>query len=170
MDAVAKAAGVSKATLYAHFKRKEDRFAAIISAECQNLQANSAATGDATDARKGLVHLAQDVLNLLLSPKALAAHRVVIAESQRFPELGRAFFEAGPKVTANPIAEFLQAAHESGELRINNPTLAAEQFMSMIRSSAHLEALLGLQAQPNRRDVAAYVESCVDLIVRGYAP
>lgn len=170
MDAIAREAGVSKATLYAHFKGKEELFAAIVSAECQRLEGLLAADAGIKDPRQALCRIAHDFLGLLLSPKAISAHRVVVAESQRFPELGRAFYESGPRATLRRVSDHLQTLHDSGALRVENPNMAAEQFLCMIRSHVHLEILLGITAEPDSAELDRYVESSVELFLRAHAP
>lgn len=170
MDAIARAAGVSKATLYAHFKGKEELFAAIVSGECQRLEGASEAPLADADLRQGLLQIARNFVDLLLSPKAIRAHRVVVAESQRFPELGRAFYDAGPRVALERVSEFLRLADKSGGLRIADPRIAAEQFLCMIRNHVHFEALLGITEEPDRAGLDRYIDSSVDVFMRGYAP
>ncbi len=48
----------------------------------------------------GPTHFARTYVGLLLAPISLALYRVVIAESARFPQLGRAVFEAGPAIAS----------------------------------------------------------------------
>eukprot|EP01035_Chromulina_nebulosa_P011284 gene11284-15106_t len=97
MEAVARAAGVSKATLYAHFASKDALFASIVAEACERntLVADNFPT-DVEDIEAALVAIGGRVLRFLLQPRTLAIYRVAVAESARFPELGRAFWAAGP--------------------------------------------------------------------------
>src|SRR5271165_2946196 len=97
MDAIARAAGVSKATLYAHFSSKDLLFATIVREACrEGMGADSLCLERDGDPAEGLLAIGRRVLEFVLRPRSLAIHRVVIAESVRFPELGRAFYENGP--------------------------------------------------------------------------
>src|SRR5215467_2687910 len=70
MDAIARAAGVSKATLYAHLKNKEELFAAITTS-CAKMNATLHPAFEAghQDIRAELLSFALDHVALLLSPE-----------------------------------------------------------------------------------------------------
>src|SRR3712207_4210433 len=94
MDAVARQAGVSKATLYAHFPSKDALFAAMVAERCDRMAAEAAAlaghAGDGPEA--ALRRLCRAVLAFLVAPSTLAIHRIVQAEAGRAPGLAAAFF------------------------------------------------------------------------------
>src|SRR5215475_5778703 len=78
MDAIAREAGVSKATLYAHVKSKEELFAAITTS-CASRQAvlHPAFEAGHQDVRAELLSFARDHVALLLSPEGAAMYRIV---------------------------------------------------------------------------------------------
>ena len=79
MDAVARAAGVSKATLYAHFSSKDQLFATIIGEACrQKIALAELLPADATDLRAALAAFGGRLLRFFLEERPLALHRVVI--------------------------------------------------------------------------------------------
>ena len=99
MDAVARQAGVSKATLYAHFASKD---AAV--RQHRRRQGRRQPGGrrrcfptTVPDLRAALLAIGQRMLRFLLQRRTLAILRIAIAESARFPELGRAFYANGPQ-------------------------------------------------------------------------
>src|SRR3546814_7448165 len=109
-------AGVSKATVYAHYANKEVLFTAVIEAEC------AAFTNTVHGIkfrpwklRETLTLLARAYLNIVLSPGGLAIFRVVIAEGPRFPKLARTFYLAGPQVMTAMVAEQLANEARSDE-------------------------------------------------------
>src|SRR4051794_20243806 len=129
MDAVARAAGVSKATLYAYFSSKDQLFATIIGEACrQKIALAELLPMDATDVRAALVAFGGRLLRFFLEERPLAIHRVVIAESTRFPELGRAFYDNGPAALFRTLAEWLAGQTEAGRLAVTDTAMAAEQF------------------------------------------
>lgn len=170
MDMVARAAGVSKATLYVHFRSKDELFAAMMAQRCDGLM-----NGMACEALSGmpvadaLTLIARRFIALLLSPKTLAAHRVVMAESHRFPDLARAFYDSGPAVAIGRLSAFLAEADRCGRLRVPDPDLAAEQFLGMLKSHLHLRLLLGMVQAPDEAETARLVDGAVGLFTRGYA-
>src|SRR5579862_7711968 len=144
MDAIAREAGVSKATLYAHLKNKEELFEAITTS-CARLNATLHPVFEAghQDIRAELLSFARDHVALLLSPEGAAMYRIVIAEAPRFPELGRAFYENGPAIRLRALINYLQRADEAGVLKVDKPELAAAEFVGMLGGMVHLRAMLG---------------------------
>ena len=170
MDAIARAAGVSKATLYAHFSSKDQLFATIIGEACrQNIVAINFPTDDETDVRAALTAFAGAMLRFLLEDRSLAIHRVVISESVRFPELGRAFYDNGPGVFRGAFGDWLAAQTAAGRLAVPDPALAADQFIGLLRGGLYLRATLGL-TRPTGDEIDAAVASAVAAFVRAYAP
>src|SRR5258708_37078860 len=81
------------------------------------------------------------ILRFFLRERSLAIHRLVIAESVRFPELGRAFYDNGPVSGRKRLAAWMV---ERLSLPLPDPGGAAEQFLSLLRSGLYLRATLGL--------------------------
>ena len=171
MDAIAREAGVSKATVYAHFAGKEELFGAVIGRECEHYFARfSVRQLDPRDVRTSLMVLGRRFLELLLSPDALALHRIILAEVTRFPVLGEVFWCAGPERERVQIEAFLKRAIASGSLTLADPRLAAEQFVALIRGDVQLRHLLRLEAKADPRAIEAAVEGAVATFLRAFAP
>lgn len=171
MDAVAREAGVSKATLYAHFESKDRLFSALVKLECARLFGQGVDHGlDGLAPAEGLTLIGRRFVSLLMSPKAVAGHRIVVAEAARFPELARTFYEAGPGPTIAKVAGYLDKLNAAGLLKVPDPALAAEQFLGMLKSHLHLRLLLGMQTAPSPEDLERLITAAVHLFVRGYAP
>lgn len=169
MDAIAREAGVSKATVYAHFAGKEELFGAVIGRECERYFAGfSADELDPGDVRGSLTTLGRRFLDLLLSPDALALHRLILGEVGRFPELGHVFWHAGPERNLSQIEAFLRAAAAVGSLDIAEPRLAAEQFVGMVRGETQLRHLLRIENQADPRHVRAVVDAAVATFMRAF--
>ena len=170
MDAIAREAAVSKATVYAHFAGKEELFGAVIGRECERFLASfSAGELDPGDVRASLTVLGRRFLELVLSPDGIALHRIILAEVTRFPMLGEVFWRAGPERQRVQIEGFLQSAAASGTLSFHDTRLAAEQFLSLIRGEIQLRQLLRLEADAGQPKIDDSVESAVDTFVRAFA-
>jgi len=169
MDAIAREAGVSKATLYAHLKNKEELFEAITTS-CARLNATLHPVFEAghQDIRAELLSFARDHVALLLSPEGAAMYRIVIAEAPRFPELGRAFFENGPAIRHGAMVDYLKTADERGLLKVDDARRAASEFFGMIGGMLHLRAMLGQGHRIDAAEQAAAVEHAVDAFLRAY--
>ena len=162
MDTIAREAGVSKATVYAHFAGKEELFGAVIGRECERYFARfSAGELDPRDVRASLMVLGRRFLELLLSPDAIALYRIILAEVTRFPGLGEVFWRAGPERQRVQIEAFFRSATASGTLGPLDTRLAAEQFVALVRGEIHLRHLLRLEADADQRRITAAVEGVV---------
>lgn len=171
MDEIARAAGVSKATLYAYFASKERLFASLLGEACAISGPNSAALLDTgTDVRATLTELAGRGLRFMLEERSLAIYRVVMAESVRFPELGRAYYERGPAAGRHVLAAWLERQMAAGRLRRSDPGVAAEQFSGLLRTHLHLRALLGIGPAPTESEIDAVAAAAVDTFMSAYAP
>src|SRR3954471_11540981 len=172
MDQIAREAGVSKATVYAHFESKDRLFATMIQHGCRvYAEGLMPALTDMEDVRAALTRICREIERFLLAPKTLGIYRVIIAEGPRFPELVQAFIEQGPLPFRKMLAEFFEAANRRGALKVPNPVLAANQLVWLVRGPLYLERMLNLSDTLwEKQSVDEVVTSAVDMIMKGYAP
>ncbi|WBV42871.1 TetR/AcrR family transcriptional regulator [Pseudoroseomonas cervicalis] len=171
MDAVARAAGVSKATLYAHFSGKDALFTEIVQNNCRRLQdsADAALVDHALPLERALAQLGTRWLGFLLQPKVRALHRVVLAESGRSPELAAAFYQAGPMTLRRWLEEWLEGEQARGRLRPDAPVpLVAEQFFALLRGDLFMRATLNLVPEIDPAAIAGQATAAARAIVRLY--
>src|SRR5947209_11896109 len=145
MDAIAREAAVSKATVYAHFNSKEALFGAVVAdvAE-QHFGGFTALELDPRDIEASLNTIARRFLDLVLSPEAIAVNRIIIGEVTRFPALSEVFWQAGPERNRAQIEGFLRRAAAAGSLAIDAIQIAPGQFISLVRGEIHLRHLFGV--------------------------
>lgn len=170
MDAVAAESGVSKATLYVYFQNKKDLFGAIVN----DFSARYAAAAMAEEAgdeevKPALLRLGRTVLAILLAPDAIAAHRMVIAEAARAPELGRLYYESGPARLLYRVESVIKSAMKDGQLRTANSKQAAEQFIGLVRGNLQLRALVCVGEPISDKEKKAIIASGVEVFYRAYA-
>ena len=171
MDAVAREADVSKATLYVYFSGKRELFAAIIEAEGdRNSRALIAGEAGQEEMQARLLRFGRTILSLLLAPETVGAYRMVTAEAHRFPDIGAVFYAKGPARLLARLEDFFAAAMKSGKLRSSHPRRAAEQFIGLIRGDLQLRALLALDASLSKQHQDEVIRSGVDTFYRAYRP
>jgi TetR/AcrR family transcriptional repressor of mexJK operon len=170
MEAIARAAGVSKATLYAYFPGKDALFAAIVGEACARESEGRPCClrADEVDLAGALVSLGEGYLSFLFREEVLAIQRVVMAEGPRFPELGRAFYESGPRRMIDWLAGWFAALQERGALRAGDAEVAAEQFLSLLRSTAVLRQMLRLPPAPDAAEIARIAAAAADTFLRAW--
>lgn len=170
MDAIARAAGASKATLYAYFSSKEELFGAVVARASERYaQGFTAGELDPADVEVSLNAIAERFLGLLLSPDVIAMNRIIIGEVARFPVLAEIFWRAGPERVRVQLEGFFRRAAEIGTLDIADTKLAAGQFASLVRGEIHLQRLLGL-GESNPQLVSAAARSAVATFLRAFGP
>lgn len=170
MDAVARAAGVSKATLYAHFTSKDMLFASMVGEACQrNTALESNFPPVVSDIRAALTAIGTRGLTFLLQPHTQAIYRVAVAESGRFPELGRAFMQNGPQRFLDRLAAWLAEQAAAGHLTIADPRIAADQFAALLRASLFLRVTLGLAESHSEAEITDSVTAAVETFLRAFA-
>ena len=170
MDAVARRAGVSKATLYAHFESKEALFAAIVGAGCQRLMAEAqAVAGHDAPIAEALDRMALAVLRFLLGPKPMAMYRTVVAESRRAPGLAAAFHAAGPGAGQARMVEWIAEEQALGRLRADaDPVEAAGHMAALLRGDLWMRATLGLLPVPVEAALAEAARRAAAMFLRAY--
>lgn len=168
MDTVANRAGVSKATIYAHFTDKDDLFRAVIRMRCER-NMTFAAVDNTMDARATLTIIGQRLLGLLLQPETLAMFRLVTAEAHRQPDLARAFYESGPGTGKGQIAQVFVDLGQRGLLSVDDAWQMADLFIGMLRTDLFMRTLLGLP-QPEGRTVDKAISAAVETMLRAFAP
>jgi AcrR family transcriptional regulator len=169
MNDIARAAGVSKGTLYAYFNSKDELFEAIIRAEkAQSAERLCVFPADCGDARAMLGDFGVRLLGRMTEPDTLALTRVVIAACEKFPNIGRVFFEAGPLYGNQRLAERLGALEQAGVLRVPDPERAAWQFVDLCISGGYKRLLFGVVNSLSREEIEATVEAGVDVFMKAY--
>jgi len=169
MDAVAKAARVSKATVYAHFGSKDELFAAIVSQIAGQLAGEIRLVMEAgLPLDQALAGIGERFLAMLVNPDRVRMFRMMAAQVERFPELGRVFYRSGPMVMHDCLAGFLARAAADGQLDMPDPGLAAWQFLSLVKGDLHLRCLFDVGSQVGPAVRRRHVASAVELFLKGY--
>ncbi len=169
VDDIARAAGVSKATLYSYFPDKRLLFMEVARLECDQMadRIMQGIDGD-LPLREMLLRTARNLTSFLLSDFSQAVFRVCVAERDRFPELGQAFYAAGPEMGRNRMSEFLTEAVAQGALRISDIPMAAEQFTELCRVKLWTRAVFGVQSAFTAAEIEDVAVNAVDTFLARY--
>ena len=137
MDAIATAARVSKTTLYNLVGNKEELFDEILRrANDDILLPTRQKPSPDVSLEEELYAFAKHYADVLLSSHMLSLHRLTVGEAQRFPRLGRLFFNAGPAKVLEGMSHYLAALGERGQLCISDPEVAGHHFFGMVINPA----------------------------------
>src|SRR5580693_3108365 len=99
MSEIAAKLGGSKGTLYNYFRSKDELFSAFVADMCQRRAEvffdPLPPIGEGRSVRESLIELGLSLMTFLWTERLVTLHRVIFAEVDRFPEVGRMFYEAG---------------------------------------------------------------------------
>lgn len=170
VDQIAREAGTSKATLYSYFPDKKQLFEAVVEAGCRKHGGGVALERLTSDEplEAALGRIAHEFASFVLSPGAVEMFRTCIAESGRFPELGRSFYASGPGRVRSQLIAFLDEAASRGELVIEDSGLAADQFAALCKARLFLWTLLGSDTPPAETEVARVADEAVRTFLARY--
>jgi AcrR family transcriptional regulator len=165
MADIAKAAGVSKGTLYVYFKDKDELFAAIVHGECA-MQAEGVFDFDHADrdVEAVLLRHGKGFVRAVSDPNLLSSWRTVIAVAERMPDLGRKVYETGPAVGIAKVAAYLQAQVDAGVLAVDDCEVAAAQFIESCHATMLKPMLFNFAPPPT----AERIDHVVGMAVRAF--
>ena len=170
VDELVASAGQSKTNVYSWFGGKEGLFLATIDRLLDSMLVPLVDNRFALlPLNEGLRVLAEAVLAIVLGKDALALHRLIIAESQAFPVIGRAWVVAGPERTYSFCADFIAAHQQAGRLRLVDPKRAAVFFHDMLTGDLEHRILVGERTMPEAAERDALIDAVIDVFTRGYA-
>ncbi len=169
VDDIARAAGVSKATLYSYFPDKRLLFMEVATGQCQR-QAEECIQAIDPDLppEEVLRGSAERMMRFYLSEFGRAVFRIVVAETERFPGLGREFWEAGPAKSRDVLIEYFREANARGKLRVADAELAADQFTELCKVDLHPRLLMGLCRDVSEADRNRVASGAVDMFLARY--
>ena len=169
MNDIARAAGVSKGTLYVYFDNKEQLFEAIVREECL-VHAETAFVLDPADhdVEKRLKRLGTDYVQFLCQPGKASALRTVIAIADRMPEIGRIFYETGPALGIEKLAAYLQAQTEAGVLAVDDCEVAAAQFLDACKATLFPPVLFNFRGTPEPDQIGYAIGVAVRTFLAAY--
>ena len=169
VDEIARAAGVSKATLYSYFPDKALLFIEVARAECQRQADLAEAELDTGLPAEALLHdVAHRIIRFFMSNFGQRIFRICVAEADRFPQIGQDFYDSGPALMRSKLAELLSGAIARGELKIDDLDLAAEQFAELCK--AHIFPRIVFQSRPDitDADVERVARGAVEMFMARY--
>lgn len=167
IEAVARRARISKRTFYHRFDDKAGLYRAVVQRLLQHWLPQFEAAFDAPEALETLLlHLAQRMLAVALSPEALALRRLLQAEAERFPELVEIAIEQGASRGIERIAARLEEERRTGRIALEDCRFAAMQFQEMVLSIP-LRRAMGFGAPMTDSERADWARRCAALFLNG---
>jgi TetR/AcrR family transcriptional repressor of mexJK operon len=173
MDDIAAVARVSKQTVYKHFVDKESLFAEIVLGTTERINTLVALVtdtlGTTTDLRRDLERLAESLLTALMEPDVLRLRRLVISTADRFPEVGRSWYEQGFERVLATLTSSFRELEDHGFLRVEDPEIAAHHFVGMLLWIPLNRAMFtGDDTAPSPEHAASYAHAATRAFLAAY--
>ena len=168
MGEIARAAGVSKGTLYVYFADKNRLFEAIVEEEAVD-QGKVAFNFDPDrEVEITLPEFGRAYIQLLCRPGGGSAIRTVMSIAERMPEVGRRFYDNVLARTVNRFSAYLEARAQLGDLAIEDYELAAWQFMQMCQATLFQAFIFQAKPTPSAEQIATVVDSATRVFLTAY--
>ena len=168
MNEIARAAGVSKGTLYVYFNDKHSLFEAIVEKECIEQGRIAFNLDPARDAETTLLDFGRSYIEVVCRPNGGSTVRTVMAIAERMPDVGRRFYENVIALTMRRLAGYLDARVKAKELAIGNTELAAAQFMMMCQATLFQPYIFQVKPTPTPAQIKTVVESATQTFLARY--
>ncbi|MCG6901428.1 MAG: TetR/AcrR family transcriptional regulator [Rhodobacter sp.] len=169
VDEIARVAKVSKATIYSYVPDKRLLFMEVAKLECRR-QADAAIARMqlAGPASAVLFEAASHMVRFFLSDFGRQTYRIAVAESERFPEIGRAFYNSGPTIARTALTAYLADRISNNELVVDDIELAADQFIELCKASLHTKMMMGVKTEFTDAEVDRVIRGAVDTFLARY--
>ncbi|MDB5484363.1 MAG: TetR/AcrR family transcriptional regulator [Tardiphaga sp.] len=168
MGEIARAAGVSKGTLYVYFADKNRLFEAIVEQECLEQGRVVFNFDPARDVETTLREFGCAYIQLLCRPDGGSAVRTVMAIAERMPEVGKRFYDNVIALTMERLGTYLKARADHGDLEMPDAELAAMQFMQVCQATLFQPYIFQARPAPAPAEIARVVDSGVRMFLAGY--
>ena len=169
VDDIARAAGVSKATLYSYFPDKRLLFMEVATRQCKEQARTSIESIDSSQPpRDVLSRVAHQFLGFIYSDMGQRIFRICVAEADRFPQLGQEFYHSGPMIMRAAMVDYLRQAVDRGELRIDDFDLAADQFAELCKADVWPKLVFGIIQSVSDDEKARVIDGAVSTFLSRY--
>jgi len=168
MAAVAERAGVSTKTIYRLIPNKAELLTRVVSNRIGQFVVEI--EPDALDALalpEALERMLLAYGTLTLSERTIAMHRLVIRESDQFPEVAAAFYETAIRRANDAMARWLRRQSERGLIALEDPQAAAGMLRGMMSMDPQRAVMLGQRAAPDQEEIIARARQCARLFLDG---
>ncbi|CAN7645038.1 TetR/AcrR family transcriptional regulator [Phyllobacterium sp. LjRoot231] len=170
ISAIAQNAGVSTKTLYRLFPTKADLFTSMVSDRIRRfLLAVDGGTFATVNLREDLERILTAYGVLTLSDDTITIMRLVIGESDRFPEIAASFYQRAIVKTNTLMESWLRKQIDLGLIALEDPQAACGMLRGMMTMEPQRAAMLRQKPAPTTEEIVERARMCADLFLKGCA-
>jgi len=168
MADIAARVGGSKATLYNHFRSKEELLIAVVEDVLASIETEVSTAPPPDDFRAWLGWLGRASVDRFTSHDIVSLQRLSAAEAFRFPEVGRIVYEQGVVPSIDMVATFFEKAMDARVIRRSDPREAAQFFLELCTGWMLRRVLWNIAPPPSPAEVDHLVDASVTVFFEGY--
>jgi TetR/AcrR family transcriptional regulator, mexJK operon transcriptional repressor len=167
---IARRANSSKTTFYSRFPTKEHLFLAVIERRMNGIFQRVAATlPEEPPVEETLRKFGSTLIRLAMSKEQIALIRVVSMEAAKFPELGKRFYELGPKRGEETLVTYFTKQVEKRRLLNEDTREMAQHFLSLVTGGPVRWFVLGFDPiSMSKNAIHKHLDSAVLMFMRAY--
>jgi AcrR family transcriptional regulator len=168
MENVARRAGVSTKTLYRLLPNKAALFEAMVTDRIGIfVSVVKLRACEGSDVEAALAEALLVCADLMLDDEVIALQRVVIGDSDKFPDIAETFFHKAITPTQNALADWLRAQQKCGAIALDDADTAAGMLLGMLAMQPLRATWFGHQPPPTKEERAQRARTCAKLFLRG---
>jgi AcrR family transcriptional regulator len=168
MGDIARAAGVSKGTLYVYFENKAELFSALIAEERKHAKREFGLDEPGPDVAAELSAYGRALLGYISRNRNIQSVRTVIAIAEKFPKVGKDWYRDGPQRGLDTLRSYLELQVAAGRLAIEDCLSAARQLQILYYAGIVNEMLYGVRAAPDEAEITRVVDEAVATFLARY--
>ncbi|MBZ9996294.1 MULTISPECIES: TetR/AcrR family transcriptional regulator [unclassified Mesorhizobium] len=172
MEEIATRAGASKQTVYKHFTDKETLFAEVVLSTATQvndiIESVTTLLSEAKFMQGGLQQLARRLITLLMDEELLKLRRLIIANADRMPQLGRSWYEKGFERMLASMASCFQKLTNRGLMQTSDPHLAASHLFGMLLWIPMNEAMFTGSNPRSKAELERHADASVEAFLVAY--
>ena len=167
---IARRANSSKTTFYSRFPTKEQLFLAVIERRMNRIfQQVGASLPEEPPIEETLRNYGAALIRFAMSKEQLALVRVVSMESAKFPELGKRFYELGPKRGEEVLSAYFTKQAGKGRLSNEDTHQMAQHFLSLITGGPIRWFVFAFDPSSlSKSAVQKHLNSAIQVFMRAY--
>jgi AcrR family transcriptional regulator len=170
MSTIAARLGGSKGTLYNYFRSKDELFKAYVERRCLWQQDTLFAVKSGETPQAALYRICRSFLAFILDDVTLRNFALISAESERAPELGRIFYDTGPRRGTERLAAFLAGLDAAGVLDLDDDPLgAAQHLLGLLQSPLFKARMCNAVPPPSSELIDSEARRGVKTFLRAFA-
>jgi len=167
MDRLARAAEVSKPTLYQYFGDKERLFSAVLVRGKQHIISPLLDTEGTLVDR--LWRFSWTYAEFVLRPEMLSLARLILGEAGRRPDSAKRYHQSGPGSALTGLEDFIVRSVANAEIAVDNPRLAANDLWSLTLSGPRDYYLHHVSDRPSDAELLQAIDHGLRVFLKTYS-